>query len=197
MPDQIEAICRQILTRLQQELKPALVYHNVTHTTDVMEQARDIARSEGIAPGHELDLLTVAAAYHDCGFLFTYKNHEEKGCEIARLNLKDHFPEADIERICSMIMATKIPQSPKNLLEEILCDADLDYLGRDDFEPISQNLYREFLDFHILKKEDCWDEIQIKFFEQHHYFTQTSVNKRNPAKQQQLQLLKERRSSLL
>jgi len=192
MPDQFETICQKMIAQLQSDLDPGLIYHNVFHTTDVMEQAINIAISEGVKPGHELNLLKTAAAYHDSGFLFTYKNHEEKGCEIARNDLASHLTDSDIEKICGMIMATKIPQSPKNLFEEIICDADLDYLGRDDFEPISKNLYKEFLDFTIIRKGDNWDEIQIKFFELHHYFTQSSLSKRNPKKQEHLSLIKER-----
>src|SRR5678816_3445426 len=76
-----------------------------------------------------------------------------------------------------MIMATKIPQTPHTLLEQIICDADLDYLGRNDFEPISRSLYKEFLTYKIIPEDIIWDHIQIKFFESHHYFTGTSISK--------------------
>ena len=189
MQVQFETICQQMITRLQKELHPGLLYHNVYHTIDVMEQAESIARNEGIKPGHELKLLKIGAAYHDSGFLFTYKNHEEKGCEIVREDLSGILSDKDMDIVCGLIMATKIPQSPHNLLEEIICDADLDYLGRDDFEPISQNLYKEFIDFGIIKKETNWDDIQINFFELHHYFTQTALIKRKNKKQEHLQIL--------
>ena len=89
-------------------------------------------------------------------------------------------------------MATKIPQTPHNLLEQIICDADLDYLGRNDFEPISRSLYTEFLTYKIIPENIIWDHIQIKFFESHHYFTGTSISKRNENKLKHLKLLKER-----
>jgi uncharacterized protein len=192
VPDPFETILQKIITRLQKELDPALIYHNVSHTKDVMKQAESIARAEGIVSGHKLDLLKVAAAYHDSGFLFTYRNHEEKGCEIVRNDLTGKLPEKDLDIICGIIMATKIPQSPKNLLEEIICDADLDYLGRDDFLPISSNLYKEFIDFGIIKPQDDWDAFQIKFFEIHHYFTSTALLKRKNKKQEHLLFLKKR-----
>jgi predicted metal-dependent HD superfamily phosphohydrolase len=154
-----------------------------------MEQAELIARNEGIKQGKALELLKLGCAYHDSGFLFTYKNHEEKGCEIARNDLSKILTNEDMDIVCGLIMATKIPQSPHNLLEEIICDADLDYLGRNDFEPISQNLYKEFIDFDIIKKEDHWDNIQINFFKIHHYFTQTSLDKRKNKKQEHLDVL--------
>lgn len=178
-----------MIARLQKELNPGLLYHNVSHTIDVMEQAMSLAKDEGIKPGHELNLLRLGAAYHDSGFLFTYRNHEEKGCEIVRHDLSDIVSANDLDIVCGLIMATKIPQSPKNLLEKIICDADLDYLGRDDFEPISQNLYKEFIDFGIIKADDKWDDIQINFFKIHHYFTQTAINKRKDKKQEHLNFL--------
>lgn len=189
MQKQFDTICQKIIDRLQKELNPGLLYHNVSHTIDVMEQAVSIATDEGIEKGHELELLKLGAAYHDSGFLFTYKNHEEKSCEIARHDLSGILSIDDLDVVCGLIMATKIPQSPKNLLEKIICDADLDYLGRDDFEPISQNLYTEFIDFGIIKEEDNWDNIQINFFKIHHYFTQTSLNKRKNKKQEHLDFI--------
>ena len=107
-------------------------------------------------------------------------------------SLRNVFSEEDIKKVCGMIMATKIPQTPNTLLEQIICDADLDYLGRNDFEPISRNLYKEFIVFKIIPEDIIWDHIQIKFFESHHYFTGTSVSKRNKKKLKHLNILKER-----
>jgi len=192
VPDLFTSIKQPILSRLERELDPRLGYHNISHTLDVLEQAQQIARHEGINNEHDLLLLKTAAIFHDSGFLFVYKGHEEKGCEIANEYLKDTFTEDDIKKICGMIMATKIPQSPNNLFEQIICDADLDYLGRDDFEPISKHLYKEFLTFKIIPEDCIWDPIQIKFFEMHHYFTKTAIDKRNKKKLKHLAILKER-----
>ena len=192
MQGQFETICQKIIDRLRNELDPGLLYHNLSHTLDVIEQAESIAKAEGIQPGHDLELLKIGAAYHDSGFLFTYKNHEEKSCEILRKDLTGILPKEDLEKICGMIMATKIPQTPHNLLEKIICDADLDYLGRNDFEPISKNLYKEFIAYGILNGETKWDDIQIIFFEMHNYFTETAQLKRKTKKSEHLHILKER-----
>ena len=192
MPDLFISIKQPILSRLENELDSRLGYHNITHTLDVLEQAEVLAGQEKIIDKHDLLLLKTAAVFHDSGFLFVYKNHEEKGCEIASESLRNIFSEEDIKKVCGMIMATKIPQSPTTLLEQIICDADLDYLGRNDFEPISRNLYKEFLTFKIIPKDMIWDHIQIRFFESHHYFTGTSISKRNGEKLKHLNILKER-----
>ena len=192
MADLFTSIKQPILSRLENELDPRLGYHNINHTLDVLEQAQAIARQEEVTDKHDLLLLKTAAVFHDSGFLFVYKNHEERGCEIASGSLRNILSEEDIKKVCGMIMATKIPQSPKTLLEQIICDADLDYLGRDDFEPISQTLHKEFLIFKIIPEDIIWDHIQIKFFESHHYFTKSSISKRNEKKLKHLNILKER-----
>ena len=192
MPDLFRSIKEPILSRLEKELDPKLGYHNISHTLDVLKQAEIIAKEEGVNDTHDLLLLKTAAAFHDSGFLFVYKGHEEKGCEIASEDLKNVFSESDIKKICGMIMATRIPQSPNTLLEQIICDADLDYLGRKDFEPISSHLYKEFITFKIIPDNCVWDHIQIKFFESHYYFTKTAIKKRNDIKLKHLAILKER-----
>ena len=192
VPDLFTSIKQPILSRLEDELDSRLGYHNIAHTLDVLEQAEVIAIQEKVTDKHDVLLLKTAAIFHDSGFLFVYKNHEEKGCEIASESLKNVFSEEDIKKVCGMIMATKIPQTPNTLLEQIICDADLDYLGRNDFEPISRNLYKEFIIFKIIPEDIIWDHIQIKFFESHHYFTGTSISKRNGEKLKHLNILKER-----
>jgi len=186
----LKKIQQKMIDRLRHQLEPGLIYHNLEHTLDVMKQSESIARAEGINNAHELDLLNLAAAYHDSGFLFTYKNHEEKSCEILKNDLDGMLSKEDTEIVCGMIMATRIPQSPKTYLENIICDADLDYLGRSDFEPISNNLYKEFIDYGVIKEKDDWNAIQIKFLETHSYFTTSSFQKRNTKKQEHLLLLK-------
>lgn len=180
----------KILDQLEEQLDGDLTYHNALHTADVLEKAVQIARQEGITEKEELMLLKIAALFHDNGFLYTYTDHEERSCIIMRAQMQEFFNEAALEKICGMIMATKIPQAPKTHLEEIICDADLDYLGREDFEPISNALRLEFLAHGIVKDNREWEEKQVRFFEQHRYFTATSNNYRNAGKQQRLIVLK-------
>lgn len=189
--DTFSLIKTHILAKLQLELSPRLTYHSLGHTKDVLKQVQLIAAREGIENEEKIFLLKVAALYHDTGFLVTYAGHEEKGCELGKKELPGFGLTApQIGKICDMIMSTKIPQSPKNKLEQIICDADLDYLGRDDFETISNNLYTEFLDFGFVKDYDDWMQKQFKFLELHHYFTKSSQQLRQPKKMDQLTKLK-------
>lgn len=189
--DHIYNVVYKHVTEKLKSLSPVYTYHCYEHTLDVLEQTQRIAKAEGIEDDESYFLLQMASLYHDTGFLFIYGGHEAKGCEIAKEELP-HFGVTDLqlEKICGMIMATKIPQSPKNLSEEIICDADLDYLGRDDFEPISNQLYKEFLEIGFVKNYDDWMQKQINFFESHHYFTKSSQLLRGPKKAAQLLKLK-------
>ncbi len=183
---------QSVIQRLEKGLDKRLTYHNLQHTKDVMKQAVRIAGEEGIKDSNQLLLLRVAALYHDIGFLDTYRGHELRSCEILMDDLSNGtLGTNELESIKGMIMATRIPQSPANLLEEIICDADLDYLGREDFPPISQNLMKEFLEYGIIKTEEEWDPIQIAFFEKHQYFTRSSQANRQPGKLRHLQILKD------
>lgn len=181
-----------ILQKLHSELSEKLYYHGLHHTRDVVQAATRIAQAEGIVDEESLILLRTAALFHDAGFLFTYQEHEAEGCRLAREHLpRFGYKSEQISRICGMIEATKIPQSPKNLLEEIICDADLDYLGRGDFEPIADSLYHELKAYNLLANKSAWDAKQIQFLENHQYRTVTARATRQPVKQQHLQRLKE------
>lgn len=181
-----------IIDKLRDELSEDLVYHGIHHTLDVLKMAAEIAESEGVDE-HNLLLLKTAAVYHDCGFIKNKHNgHEEVGCQIVREHLPGFgYEPTDIEVICSMIMATKIPQSPKNLLEEILCDADLDYLGRKDFFQIGRTLYQELHAYHLLNDEQAWNRLQVNFLSNHRFHTTTNKLLREPVKLRYLEDLKE------
>ncbi|HRI19439.1 MAG TPA: HD domain-containing protein [Panacibacter sp.] len=181
-----EKIKQNILTKLT-GLNKNLLYHSVEHTLDVTKQAERIAISENLSDEKELFLLKVASLYHDTGFLFVYKGHEEKSCLIFKEDAPLYnFSEDETKLICGIIMATKLPQTPATKLEEIICDADLDYLGREDFLPLSNKLRTEFLEYGIVKNNDEWEQLQFKFLTNHQFFTATSVWQRNHLKQQYL-----------
>ncbi|MCY7351825.1 MAG: HD domain-containing protein [Cytophagaceae bacterium] len=184
-----------ILDQLSRELPPSLHYHGLHHTLDVTEAAMRLAGAEGITDPAALCLLRTAAFYHDAGFLVTYQNHEVAGCQLTREMLPQfgYAPES-VEVICALIMATQSPQTPTTLLEQILCDADLDYLGRDDFPSIAQALFEEWQDRQLIDTEENWNRIQVRFLENHHYWTRTARQWRHARKQEHLRQLREQLS---
>lgn len=178
----VAAIQDHVFALLKEGLSPLLTYHNLDHTVDVTTQAMEIARVEGITDEDSLLELHIACIYHDAGFLYVYTGHEEIGCDMVRKQLPCFgVSNTMIENICAIIMATKIPQSPKNILQQVICDADLDYLGRSDFFTISDSLCKEVLAYKIVGSKKEWEERQVYFLQSHTYFTQSSQKKRAPA----------------
>ena len=82
--------------------------------------------------------------------------------------------------------------SPINKLQEIICDADLDYLGRDDFEEIADKLRLELREMGKINSDRMWDEIQVKFLRQHQYFTRTAIESRQAKKEANIELVLKR-----
>jgi HD superfamily phosphodiesterase len=179
-----------ILDKLQYELSDQLTYHGIHHTLDVLYTTDELCYLEKISPYHTL-LLKTAALFHDSGFTIGNLDHEALGCTLAKKHLPHYdYTVSQIEMICGMIMATKIPQTPKNFLERILCDADLDYLGRDDFYDIGATLFEELKSHEVLQNEKDWNRIQVNFLEKHEFLTPTNVKRRAGRKQRYLKELK-------
>lgn len=177
------------MPKLVHNLPPHLTYHNVAHTKYVIEKSRAIGKEENVSDS-DLELLEIAALFHDMGYIEKSSNHEEIGCEMVRNNLgKYGINNFEIEKICGMIMATKIPQRPNNLFEKILADADLEYLGTDSYTTISNGLYQEILHFNPTLTKQYWIEIQIDFLSKHHFHTDFCIKHREPVKQQHLEKL--------
>lgn len=181
-----------ILNKLRAELSDQLTYHGLHHTLDVLKMASELCDSEGV-DGREKVLVKTAALFHDSGFVKNqHAGHEAEGCLLVREHLPQFgYTETDIEQICEMIMATKIPQSPKTLLDRILCDADLDYLGREDFFVIGGTLFEELQQYHLIGDEQAWNKLQVSFLGAHRFHTQTNQAVREPVKRRYLEDLQD------
>jgi adenylate cyclase len=176
-----------ILDKLEKELPDYLYYHNVKHTVDVVTEVELIGWGEGCSD-EEILLLKTAGLFHDAGHTIAYDNHEFYGTQLAKEMLpKYNYSPAQIEQICSIIMATKLPPRPTNLLENIICDSDLDYLGRSDFIPVSNTLYEELKAQNKMGSLNDWNKIQVKFITGHQYFTKTARSLREVNKQLQIE----------
>src|ERR1700744_4186837 len=168
-----------------------LLYHNQNHTEDVVAAATKIANHYQL---NDDDFFIVLASvwFHDLGYMVDISNHEEKGAEIAT----DFFGKHDIDKkhidqIVGCIRATKMPQSPHNLLEEIVCDADLFHLGTDDFKKKDKLLREEINILHNADiSKEAWHEKSIKFLEDHHYHTDYCQLLLNGTKEKNLEELK-------
>jgi len=174
---------------LIENLPKQYAYHSIDHIRDVVKHAEHIAKKEKIEKSIIKDI-KLAAWLHDVGYVWEPTRHEARGVEYATAILNEmKFPKSKISSISGMIMATKIPQSPKNKNEQIICDADLDYLGREDYVDNSLLLLKEIR----LSKEFSdadWNKLQYQFLSKHVYFTKTSQSTRNIFKAKVLEIIK-------
>ncbi|MCA1746418.1 MAG: HD domain-containing protein, partial [Bacteroidales bacterium] len=180
-----------ILDKLEKELPAHLYYHNVKHTVDVVTEVELIGWTEGLDDSDIL-ILKTAGLFHDAGHTVGYDNHEYEGTLLAREMLPGYgYTEEEIDRVCEVIMATKMPPQPKDLLQEIICDADLDYLGRSDMIPVSNMLYKELKEQNKIGTLNDWNKLQVKFITGHQYFTRTARALREVNKQKQIERIRE------
>jgi HD superfamily phosphodiesterase len=177
------------LNILEENLPEKFYYHSYKHTKDVVKAVERIALLEGVTD-EGLFLLKTAAIFHDAGFIERYEHNEPIGARMATEILPKYgYTEQHIKTIVELIHVTEIPHRPINKLQEIICDADLDYLGRDDFEKIADRLRRELREMNKIDSDKAWDELQIKFLNQHRYFTKTAKETRQKKKEENIILV--------
>ena len=186
-----EKLKAYILSRLESEFQPCFYYHNMDHTLDVCDATQRLAKLEGV-DNHYTIILETAALLHDIGMLDDFKEHEVASAKIAQTILSDYdYSKEEIDEISRLIMATRIPQEACTLGEMIICDADLDYLGRDDFFMIAHRLRSEWHCQGRIYSLKEWYTMQSSFLIKHHYFTHSAIQLREATKQIHLQQILE------
>ncbi len=195
--DLFQKIYTNIIDKLEHGLPAYLTYHNVQHTRNVVEAATHLSNKEGLSERERL-LVQTAALFHDAGFLQSHDEHEMLSCKMAQKLLPEYeFTQEEIEQICTMIMATKLPQSASDPLSKILCDADLYYLGTDTYDAMAAALYQEMKRFNRVKDEREWLMKQIEFLNDHKYYTDTAKNQMEQGKQHNKAALQEKLNQAL
>lgn len=186
-------VCHQILDELSERLPDYLHYHCLNHTIDVSNVC-NFYIDYYLLSDRVANLIRIAAVAHDFGYIFDPKEHEERSIVEVRPKLTE-YSDKEIAVIEGLIRATKVPQKPRNLYEQILSDADLDYLGREDYPQLSDALYKEFLYFGVVENPTDWLDLQIRFLEGHHFHTDWAKNNRTENKQKVIDGLKARVSA--
>lgn len=182
---------KYVFKRLHDELPLDLHFHSPLHTKEVLTAAERLAKLERVSDEEGL-LLKTAAVYHDTGFLEQYMANEPIGARIAEETLPNFgYNSRQIEIIKGLILATQMPQKPKTRLQQIMCDSDLDHLGRDDFFIKGELLKLEWEKKGIISNTRReWYEGQINFLEGHEYFTDSAKGIRNEGKLKHINELK-------
>ncbi len=181
-----------IINRLHNELDPKLVYHDLKHTFSVYYAAKELSKHENIDK-HSTLLVLTAALFHDSGILVDYNNHEEESVHICEQELpKFGYTVEEISTISRLIRKTKLFEKADCILENILCDSDLDYLGRDYFFIVSTKLHYEWK---LLGKHNYtlveWLRIQLDFLENHSWHTKSAQKLREETKQKTIKSIQD------
>jgi uncharacterized protein len=183
--------------RLSTQLSASLTYHSINHTLqDVLPAAEMLGKMAGLDDERHL-LLRTAALFHDIGYTQQYDQHELASVRIAGQVLPGFGYRAEqVQEIEKIILVTQLPQTPRNLVEELMCDADLDSLGRDDFFATCHNLLHELRALGLGLTLKQWYEQQRSFLSSHRYFTQYAEGLRGPGKRANIATLEKYIQSL-
>ncbi len=173
------------------QINDHFAFHNIDHTINVANAVKEITAHYPLTNEDEF-ALKLAALFHDIGFsTHIIENHEKESESIAKHFLENKIAEGIIENVQACIQATKMPQRPLNLIEKLICDADLYHLGTNNFLQFSKRLKKEREQyFNIVISDEDWRQRNIQFLESHKYFTRYCREHLEPVKQQWLQKLK-------
>jgi predicted metal-dependent HD superfamily phosphohydrolase len=173
------------------------LYHNYNHTVEVAAHTMEIAEGMKLSTP-EMETVLLAAWFHDTGYLQSPQDHERRSAEIAVTFLKNqHYPEEKIENVVGCILATKVPQQPKNLLEQIVCDADLLHLGKKECLRKGEMLRMELEAFNgeQISQRD-WLKRSIDFLKHHHFHTAYALQEYNERREDNLTKMKKKLKKL-
>lgn len=178
-------------THFRDKVPDQYVYHNFQHTLDVVETAREISGFYDLTE-HELELLLLAAYFHDSGYDGGAEGHEDRGKANARQFMSDHqYPEADIVMVEGVIEATKRGTQTTNLLQKILRDADVGHIGSNQYWDRCSRVRQELLltqqDF---MSEEEWADFELSFIQNHRFQTDAAFTLFNDKKQSNIKRLK-------
>lgn len=187
LPDARTYIQRQ----LDEGLTHALTYHNAAHTADVCEAALRLADMEGVRDAESLACLELACWMHDSGFIESHHRHEKRACEL----VDEWLPQFEVDEkqrrlIKELILTTELHSPATTLLEQIMQDADLDYLGRPDYFSRAEGLRGELEHRGQRFSEPDWIEFQIHFLSTHQFKTASARRLRQAGKLAHLETLR-------
>lgn len=183
---------RYVLGQLATRLSPDLFYHGLHHTRDdVLPAMEQLIGLSDVDPARALQLRT-AALYHDIGFIVQYNGNEPLAVEIAHETLPQfgYSPE-QVQAIGEIIMATQMPQQPQDDKQALMCDADLDSLGRPDYLETAHNLRFELAAHGTEISIRAWYARQLNFLSSHRFFSPAARSLRAAGKRRNIALLKE------
>ena len=172
----IEAARDYARERFQAGLTADHQYHNQAHTDRVCKAVMELGLAEGRSEP-EMEILEIAAIFHDLGFTETYEGHEAVSRQLASAFLeKEGYPKDRQQQVLALIEVTFPPKVPQNILEKIMCDADLSNLGSARYFEYLSALRHEWKTFLNQEYTDAaWYKLNYKFVKNHRYYTSAAV----------------------
>ena len=182
---------QQILNHLKANLSDELLFHDINHSLNVEKAVIRIGQLEGVTH-EELMLMRTAALFHSVGYVYQYSNNKVLATKFTQKKLPElGYTDKQVNQISSMILATDPAIGPKNLLEEIVCDADSDHIGRPDYFSVIHRLRSEMENFDQIYSDEEWMSLQINYLENdHQFYTNAARNLRNKGKINRISELK-------
>lgn len=165
MNNVLQAVRDYAILFLTENLSDALTFHNIEHTYEVLAAVREISQ-ENLLNEEDLFALQIAAWFHDCGYAYCYKGHEEESMRIAK-NFLENFgcEKAFIEKVLQCIGSTKYPQDPTSEIEKIICDADLFHLTKTNYSKYEKAIRLEFENYlGLIFTDEEWHVKNKDFF---------------------------------
>ena len=190
----LKIVDQYIRELFRDELPDGIKYHDANHTLHptrgVVAIANRIGISENIAE-HDRELLIAAAYFHDTGYIREYDKNEPIAARMAGRILKIiGFKPNEIEKIQKMILSTDLAREPNTHLEKIICDADLDNLGREDFFKLDGKLREGRRARGIDVSDDAkWYRSTLQIIKKHQYYTESQKKLREKGKQENIKRL--------
>lgn len=187
--DQAKQFVKELLS---ENLPSDIGYHTFQHAQFVVDGVEEIGSASGLSAS-ELNIAKLSGWFHDTGYIKSPEGHESVSAEIAGdfLAERDYDP-AEIQLVKDAIMATKVPQKPKNIISEVLCDADMSHLAMPDYFEIVEHMRIEFwLTRNLKMSKKAFNENSIGFFGKHHYHTQYGKTVLRKRKEKNLARIKE------
>ncbi|KFF11112.1 hypothetical protein IW15_18345 [Chryseobacterium soli] len=172
MENIIEAVSRYVVVFLSENLSEHLSFHNIEHTYDVVRAAGEIGMQCSFSQ-EEMQIVQVAAWFHDCGYVNAYIGHEQESKKIAKAFLESYgCKESFIEAVLCCIESTKYPQNPSSLTEKVVCDADLYHLTKPSYAKYERALRKEFEKYlGLCYTNEEWQKENCNFLTHHQFHT--------------------------
>lgn len=160
------------------DLPEKLLYHNLAHTEEVAEAAEELGKKSGLSDD-ELEVLVLAAWFHDTGYIKKYNGHEAESVKYAeQFFAENNYPEEKKEQVSKLIMSTVAGHTPHGLMEELLHDADITHIGRKRFFRKGELLRVELENFNNNKYTELeWEKKQYNFLVSNYFITEAGKEK--------------------